>query len=295
MRRYITLFILCIVGIGLNGTILAQDSPPLTSLPLGDGKVSSQPQVGYVFSCRTRFGNAGGAQNDGPWINAQTGTFDFTRKAVVDGSVQWPDHQLTITLNGDVRSITTNDLPSQPTGVFPIAPSDDAYQYDRNPNHIAAQKVVADLPANPTMAAQPSCLPMGAIGVTTSGALLFDALDGAGRDAVAHETQDSCQGHPQGGGEYHYHSLSSCLDDGSVPSDLIGYALDGFGIYGPRDATGKVLTDADLDECHGTTSEITWDGRQVVMYHYVATYEYPYTLGCYRGTPVSASGQRSRQ
>ncbi len=66
MRRYITLFILCIVGIGLNGTILAQDSPPLTSLPLGDGKVSSQPQVGYVFSCRTRFGNAGGAQNDAP-------------------------------------------------------------------------------------------------------------------------------------------------------------------------------------------------------------------------------------
>jgi len=25
----------------------------------------------------------------------------------------------------------------------------------------------------------------------------------------------------------------------------------------------------------------------VSMYHYHATYEYPYTLGCFRGTPIT--------
>jgi hypothetical protein len=31
---------------------------------------------------------------------------------------------------------------------------------------------------------------------------------------------------------------------------------------------------------------VSWNGEQVSMYHYVATLEYPYTVGCYRGTPV---------
>ena len=47
-----------------------------------------------------------------------------------------------------------------------------------------------------------------------------------------------------------------------------------------------MLTDADLDKCHGHTHEIDWDGQKVVMYHYHATWEVPYTVGCYRGTPV---------
>lgn len=31
----------------------------------------------------------------------------------------------------------------------------------------------------------------------------------------------------------------------------MGYALDGFGIFGPRSLGGKLVTNADLDECHG--------------------------------------------
>ena len=45
----------------------------------------------------------------------------------------------------------------------------------------------------------------------------------------------------------------------------------------------RVLTNADLDECHGHTHTITWDGKAVVMYHYHATREFPYTVGCFRG------------
>ena len=62
-------------------------------------------------------------------------------------------------------------------------------------------------------------------------------------------------------------------------------ATDGFGIYGNRGETGAALMNADLDACHGHTHAILWDGVMVMMYHYHATKEYPYTLGCYRGTP----------
>jgi hypothetical protein len=272
--------------------VLATNLPDLTHLPLGDGKVSTTPQVGYVNRCGIQTNGVGGAGTDGPWIHSD-GTFDLTTKAVVDGDVQWSEHAFQITLDGSTRHITTNDLPDHATGVFPISSTDDAYQYDRNPNSIKTQNYGADLPVMPTAVDKPSCLTGGAIGITLSGTVIFDGLDAGNRDAVAHETQDGCQGHPQVDGAYHYHNLSSCIPDTeSGQSALMGYALDGFGIYGPRSADGTILTNADLDECHGTISEVDWDGQRVTMYHYVATYEYPYTIGCYRGTPITLSGER---
>lgn len=105
---------------------------------------------------------------------------------------------------------------------------------------------------------------------------------------MAYEIQDDCSGHPEMRGAYHYHSLTPCIEDESEGhSDLVGYAMDGFGIYGPRGEDGETLTNADLDECHGHTHEIEWDGEALDMYHYHATWEYPYTLGCYVGTQAS--------
>ena len=128
---------------------------------------------------------------------------------------------------------------------------------------------------------------MGPIGVMLTGSYFFNALDAAGRDAAAHEVQDACAGHPEMRGAYHYHSLSPCASDTkSSHSALVGYALDGFGIYGPRGENGKTLTNAGLDECHGHTHAVTWNGKKTRSYHYHATAEYPYTLGCFRGTPV---------
>ncbi|HEX2620911.1 MAG TPA: hypothetical protein VHL11_12205, partial [Phototrophicaceae bacterium] len=40
----------------------------LEHLPLGDGKISTEPQAGYIWSCQTTF-NGGGAFRDGDWIN----------------------------------------------------------------------------------------------------------------------------------------------------------------------------------------------------------------------------------
>ena len=252
------------------------------ALPLGDGKVSSEPRRGYVYACMSSF-RGGGARHVGNWIHGST--WDETQKIHVRGDVSWPQAYISIRPDGDRRLITSNALPDDhTTGVFPVQRDDPAFQIDRNPNAIKAQTISLALPLMPVVAADSSCVPMGMIGVALDGVPFFNALDDAGRDAVAHEVQDGCDGHPQHRGEYHYHGPSPCMKSMTDNNTLIGYALDGFGIYSMYDENGKELTNSDLDECHGRVSHIIWDGKPVEMYHYVLTREYPYTVGCFRGT-----------
>jgi hypothetical protein len=255
--------------------------------------VSGIPQEGAIFVCQSRFPGGGGAFAEGPWLKPD-GTFNLAAKPLVDGAIEWTG-RFSITLDGATRTFAGNGLPSHVTGVFPIARTDDAYAFDRNPNSIRAIPISVAVPADPVPAAAPSCLPLGPIGVLRTGAVLFNALDAAGRDAVAHEIQDTCFGHPGPGGAYHYHSLTPCLADAGVSetpdshSPLVGYAFDGFGIFGPRGEGGIALATSDLDECHGHTHEIEWDGRRVTRYHYHATWSYPYTLGCFHGVSSRAA------
>jgi hypothetical protein len=263
------------------------------ALPLGDGKVSTTgPKRGYVYRCGASTGG-GGAFADGPWIK-DDGTFDLTEKVTVDGAVDWPQASFTSTVENGVRRLATNDLPvGETTGIFPISSTDDAYLYDRNPNSIAAQSLNYSLPAKPQKGslAGASCLTAGPIGIALDGVAIFDGLDAGDRDAVAHEIQDSCGGHPQMSGLYHYHALPLCLTQTkSKRSKLVGFALDGFPIFNGRDEDGKRLANADLDACHGRTSVVKLDGEKVKTYHYEATLEYPYTLGCFRAAPVSSGG-----
>lgn len=260
------------------------------TIPLGDGHLSTHAEAGSVFSCKTTF-RGRGAHNAGPWLDLEAGTWDGTAKTRVEGSVSWTDAVFQVQVIGTTRTFTGNDLPIgfQATGTFPIAPDDPAYGYDRNPNRIEAQAIDLSLPAFPSFADAASCLPMGPVGILLDGVLLFDALDAKGLDGGAHETLDACDGHPAGSGVYHHHGVPSCLmDQSGTPSTstLVGYAFDGFGIYIERDANGRLLTNANLDDCHGRTGEVIWDGAVVEMYHYVATAEYPYVIGCYRGSDV---------
>ena len=264
-----------------------------TRIPIGDGNISTSAKIGNVFSCQTMFESGVGAQAIGPWVNTVTNTWDSTKKITVSGNVSWTNATFSVMVSGDKRVILGNGLPiNHTTGIFPISPSEPAYAYDRNPNSIQAQNISLSLPLNPTFAANPSCLPAGAIAILTDGVVLFNPLDEVGRDAPAYETiDDQCDAHPQQQGIYHHHNIPSCVLSkavGSNTSTLVGYAYDGFGIYVERDKNGKLLTNANLDECHGRTSKINWDGNLSEMYHYVATLEYPYVLGCYKGTPVQA-------
>jgi YHYH protein len=256
----------------------------LTHLPLGDGMLSSEPAKGKLWPCRIDPG-AGGAMKDGPWFNKDGKTYDLTAKIRVSGENAW-DAVFAMKVEDGKRLFTTNDLPSHPTGTFPIGREEEAYKYDPNPHRIKAQEFAFQLPLDPILASEPSCVP-GAIGVLTTGSALFNALDAPGRDAVAHETQDLCQGHPQPAGVYHYHNVSVCVADNRAEtgghSDLVGYLIDGFGIYGRYGEGGKLLTSADLDECHGHAHDILWNGKTASMYHYHATWDFPYTAGCMKG------------
>jgi hypothetical protein len=257
-------------------------SGAVTRLPVGDNRLVTTPTVGSIFACRTG-GGGGGASAQGPWFNGD-GTWDLTKKVFVDGDVRWDAASATFAVRGDMRVITSNALPAHGTGVFPISPPDDAYQYDRNPNTITSQTLSISNDATPTAATTPSCLG-GEVGIASDGVPIFNGFDAGNRDAAAWEVQDQCHGHPQMSGIYHYHDISPCLDDaGTGHSKLVGYAFDGFGIYGPRGEDGTELTTAGLDVCHGHTHTIEWDGQQVEMYHYHATKDFPYTASCFHGT-----------
>ena len=259
----------------------------VSALPVGSDKFEeSGPKQGFVFSCITNF-TGSGAFAMGPWFSDDGETYDLDAKIHVEGAVEW-DAEFSEDVSGSDRNITGNGLSPDPTGTYPVAESDPASEYDRNPNTISAYDLMAALPADPQVADEPSCVG-GTIGISTTGIPIFSAFDAGGRDAVAWEIQDDCDGHPEMTGQYHFHSLSSCLDSGSSEpgSEQIGWALDGFGIYIERDSEGVMLSTADLDECHGRTSTVEWDGEQVEMYHYVATLDFPYLVSCYQGTAIT--------
>jgi hypothetical protein len=257
-------------------------------LPVGDHKyVTGGAKKGYVYACTTYAqqlsGGGAGAQLPGPWFSNDQTTYDIDEKSTVSGSVSWPAEN-SITTKSGKRIITTNDLPEHTTGTYPISPSDDAYTYDRNPNSISAQDVTLVVTRKPTYGA-PQCMG-GQVGVMTTGAELFNAFDAGGRDAGAWEVQDDCGGHPQMQGAYHYHTLSACIGTAKT-TKVIGWALDGFPITGPKVGKGNILTTKDLDVCHGITSKVRIGGKKVTTYHYVMTQDFPYSVSCFRATPTT--------
>ena len=192
-------------------------------LPVGDNKyVIQSAKKGAIYVCRANFVAAGqaGAQKRGPWFTGDNTQWDINKKSKIAGDVNW-QQQLSIKIVGDKRVVITNDLPSHRTGVFPVGPTDPARIYDANPNTISGQSLTYNLAAAPTYG-DPSCVG-GEVGVMTTGVALFDGFDAGGRDAGAWEVQDSCDGHPQNKGEYHYHAFSMCISLQGV-TDVIGYA-----------------------------------------------------------------------
>jgi hypothetical protein len=261
-----------------------------TALPLLDQHyVTDAPKKTYVFVCDAQMfqqTNGPGAQKEGEWLDEARGTYDVTRKVFFEGSVSYPSASFTITTTADQRTIEGDGFPfGVASGTFPVAESDPGYAYDRNPNEITAQKISFSIPRSPAPASAASCI-YKEVGITLDGVQLHGPLDSTGKDELAYQLQDRCTGAPQPGGGYHRHALSECTPHIHEPNALVGYALDGFGIFSPYDASGKELTSADLDECHGVVSEIAWEGAATTMYHYVLTRDFPYTVGCFRGTPT---------
>ncbi len=262
-------------------------------LPLGSGNYSTTtPQVGVIYAC----GNARfvynliqtGARKFGDWVRDPTWSFaqKLRENIYVHGEVYWPNAAFSVKVSGDTRTVTTNNLPLYaPTGVFPTESSDPAYEYGTNPNPITPQSISISVPTDPIVQAEPSCLGFGPNLIALDGTVYYGALDSHGRDEPAYEIQDACGGSSDPHGAYHRYMPSACLPHMLENNALVGYAIDGFGVFSPYDANGRELTTADLDQCHGTTTPIMWDGRMVTMYHYVLTRDFPYSISCFRGIP----------
>ena len=134
---------------------------------------------------------------------------------------------------------------------------------------------------------------------------------------------DEHNAHTQPDGTYHYHGNPLALfeqNNPTGPSPVIGFAADGFPIYGSFIVDGGKLRRAstsyrlksgtrsggpgghydgtfiddwkyvagsgDLDECNGM--------MQNGAYGYVVTEAYPHVMGCFRGTPDSSFQKRRR-
>jgi hypothetical protein len=238
-----------------------------------------------------------------PWVLDDD--IDISKIETVPGSVTM-ESEFNISDTETTRTITGNGIPTAPIGTFGIPKDSAAYKYYAplpatgyaNAAEIPAApwKMEFTLPKNPQVAEKPSCFTQIMFGVTLNGAAFHAEvaldLEGKAYDPSAALPTDNCFGHPYAL-QYHYHGYSwKCLDQGKSgePSPLVGYALDGFGIYGPRGADGKLITNAQLDECHGMVSEVMFNGTKQSIYHYVLNNEYPYAVGCYRGTPVQVAG-----
>ena len=107
---------------------------------------------------------------------------------------------------------------------------------------------------------------------------------------------DSCNGHPNPMGAYHYHALPKCVtakgDTKTGPSHIIGLALDGFPIYGDRDSNGKKVTKAKLDRCNGITSPTPEFPKGIYHYVLLRTKDSRSSICCFSGK-VDASLMRS--
>ena len=247
-----------------------------------------QPDYLSLWLCGLPIDGAGNSDAT-DWTNPD-GTWDYTKKPQVDGNVTWiSEFNVSLDGNGN-RIITGNALPNHPTGIFPITRNSVAYRYDGNPNIISPHEVLYVLPATPQVAQEPNCVFFGPSGISLSGSAIYHGSSTLGNDAAAHEMLDRFGGHTDGTERYHYHFPSQDLQDHihsheSGHSALMGYMLDGFGIYGPYGEDGKLLSSKDLDECHGHTHPILWDGNMINLYHYHWTYDFPYNIGCFKGTP----------
>ena len=142
------------------------------------------------------------------------------------------------------------------------------------------------IPLNPARATQPVSYDTfnGPIGVAVNGVPIFnpDRPGNAGPvDTKAGGELDVCNGHAGRADDYHYHAAPTCMmADVDATRQPIGWAVDGYGIYGFTRADG---TAPSRDMCGGETDPATGE------YRYHATAAYPYLLGCFTGTPVSAA------
>jgi hypothetical protein len=252
-----------------------------------------------------------------PWVSQSDNTIVIQKLPTVNGTVSAKDIDprgsvFAVTSDKTYRYFKGNGLPSTPMGRFgPVQGGTPAYPYYAGapggtntapgtpgfgqPYSSAAAIGISPynldirVPIAPKYLDTPQSIQYLITGVTLTGTVWHAEIANASTNAwynpISILPLDQCFGHPYSQ-QYHLHAFSwKCFPNQGATgqSPLVGYALDGFGIYGPRGADGKEMTNAQLDVCHGITSPVLWNGKIQNIYHYVLNSEFPYSVGCFRG------------
>ena len=144
------------------------------------------------------------------------------------------------------------------------------------------------IPLNPALAATPTNVVDGPLGVAINGVPIFNPCTQGGcvtgGDTKALGQLDTCNGHAGRADDYHYHAAPNCLM-ANQPANYwdthpLGWALDGFAIFGYRDADGTTAARDSL--CEGNTKPAP---NAPPGYSYHVTDASPYVTNCLAGTP----------
>jgi hypothetical protein len=174
------------------------------------------------------------------------------------------------------------------------------------PRSTAIRDIAIDvtIPTHPQKTSKTISVPFGPMAVMISGAEAYNPFEGDGTTVAMNANftikddqgndvafMDSCNGHPapHPREQYHYHGLPACVtsqvDEENGPSHIIGFAFDGFPVYGDRDVNGDPIDPETLDECNGLDSPTPEFPKGI--YHYVML-EVPTvqsTIRCLHGKP----------
>ncbi|MDP6849781.1 MAG: YHYH protein [Planctomycetota bacterium] len=182
-------------------------------------------------------------------------------------------------------------------------PSHEVGPWPGNPNMIAARGWTWRIPRNPAPATLYNYeTPLGQIGTMINGVPMYNTKDGRSylfrgvweQDAIWFEgaTMDVGLGHPQNAGDYHYHSHPVKLaqqvgQNGVDHSPILGFAFDGYPLYGPYgfsnpDGTGGVRRmESGYAHRNMTQRHTLPDGTQLSQYYWGPDVSASYPLGCY--------------
>eukprot|EP00903_Cladosiphon_okamuranus_P004283 g4281.t1 len=98
-------------------------------------------------------------------------------------------------------------------------------------------------------------------------------------DTTLIQQLDVCGGHTGRGDDYHYHEIPRCMIDDMANKDdnpIIGWAFDGFPLYGNNNPDGSVIEPGTLDVCNGQLDK-------TFGYRYHTSDGFPYIIQCLVG------------
>ena len=219
-------------------------------------------------------------------------------------SASWnPTVKLTYSTSSIV--LEPNGIPNHTRDAYYAVPNQGVVVPDSTTSNIVKdptkeQKYKFKIPAKPSYQSNVISTSLGSIGVMISGAVLYNPFEGDGKtvamasnftvtkNGLTASFVDKCAGHPTPDiGAYHYHGLPNCVtlkaDKISKPSHIIGFALDGFPIYGDRDFKGKKLTSKNLDQCNGITSATPEFPKGIYHYVLLGTADARSSIACFHG------------